>query len=78
VINTLVVIMDTQTYISLQVINSSTKTLLLEMNKYKADIFSNIKKLRFKYQRRTIEINVINTRDQMVLESIREGNINML
>ncbi len=77
-INTLVVIMDTQTYISLQVINSSTKTLLLEMNKYKADIFSNIKKLRFKYQRRTIEINVINTRDQMVLESIREGNINML
>ncbi len=52
IVNTSVVIANAQTYIPFQVINSSSKILLLEMDwldKYKADVFSNTKKLRFKY-----------------------------
>jgi len=68
-----IVIADIQTYISLQVINSSSKTLLLEinwLNKYKADVLSNTQKLRFVSKEKTIEIDVINARDQKVRNPI--------
>ena len=45
-----IVIADTQTYIPLQVINSASKTMLLGtdwLDKYKADVLSSIRKLRF-------------------------------
>src|SRR6266540_2615717 len=68
-----VVIADAQTFIPLQVINSTTKILLLGtdwLDKYKADVLSNIKKLRFVSQEKTIEVDVVNARDQMVKEPI--------
>ncbi len=52
-----------QIYISLQVINSSLKTLLLGinwLNKYKIDMLSNTRKLKFTQKRCIIKINVIN------------------
>ena len=45
-----VVIAEAQTFIPLQIINSASKTLLLGtdwLDKYKADILSSIRKLRF-------------------------------
>ncbi len=45
-----VVIAEAQTFIPLQVINLASKTLLLGtdwLDKYKADVFSSIRKLRF-------------------------------
>ena len=45
------------------------------MDRYKADILSSTRKLRFKYQGYTIEVNVINTKDQTVLD---KSNLNML
>ena len=45
-----VVIAEVQTFIFLQVINSASKTLLLGtdwLNKYKVDVLSSIRKLRF-------------------------------
>ncbi len=66
-----VVIAEAQTFISLQVINSASKTLLLGtdwLDKYKADILSSIRKLRFVSQGKTIEVDVVNARDQMVKE----------
>ena len=45
-----IVIADVQTFIPLQVINLASKTLLLGtdwLDKYKADIFSSTRKLRF-------------------------------
>ncbi len=67
-----VVIAEAQTFIPLQVINSASKTLLLEtdwLDKYKADILSSIRKLRFVFQGKTIEVNMVNTRDQTVTET---------
>jgi len=67
-----VVIAETQTFISLQVINSALKILLLEtdwLDKYKADVLSSTRKLRFVFQRKTIEVDVINARDQTVKET---------
>ncbi len=64
-----VVITDAQIFISLQVINSISKTLLLGidwLDKYKADIFSSTKKLRFVSKGKIIEVNVVNIRDQAV------------
>ncbi len=78
VVNTFVMIADAQTHIPLQVINFSFKTLLLGTNwldRYKADILSNTRKLKFKYQGCTIEVNVINSKDQTVLD---KSNLNML
>ncbi len=40
------------------------------MDKYKADVFSNTRKLRFKSQGKIIEVDVINMRDQTVEELI--------
>ena len=45
-----IVIVEAQTFIPLQVINSASKTLLLRTNwldKYKADVLNSIRKLRF-------------------------------
>jgi len=61
-----IVIADVQTFIPLQVINSTSKTLLLGtdwLDKYKADVLSSIRKLRFVFQGKTIEVDVINARD---------------
>ena len=66
-----VVIAEAQTYIPLQIINSASKTLLLGtdwLDKYKADVLSSIRKLRFVSQEKTIEVDVVNTRDQTVKE----------
>ena len=48
------------------------------LDKYKANILSSIRKLRFKYQKRTIKMNVINTKNQIILELAGENNLNML
>ncbi len=40
------------------------------MDKYKADVFSSTRKLRFISQEKTIEVNVVNARDQTVKELI--------
>ncbi len=45
-----VIIAEAQTFILLQIINSASKTLLLGtdwLDKYKADVLSSIRKLRF-------------------------------
>jgi len=67
-----IVIADAQTHISLQVINSVSKTLLLGtdwLDKYKADVLSSIRKLRFIFKRKTIEVDVVNARDQVVKDT---------
>ncbi len=64
-----IIIADMQTYIPLQVINLVSKTLLLGtdwLDKYKADVLSSTRKLRFVVKEKTIEVDVVNTRDQMV------------
>ncbi len=68
-----VVIAEAQTYIPLQVINSASKILLLGtdwLDKYKADVLSSTRKLRFVSQEKTIEVDVVNARDQTVKELI--------
>src|SRR6266540_3251850 len=69
--NMLIVIAEAQTFILLQVINLASKTLLLGtdwLDKYKADVLSSIRKLRFVSQGKTIEVDVVNARDQTVKE----------
>src|SRR6266540_5770915 len=69
--NMLIVIAEAQTFILLQVINLASKTLLLGtdwLDKYKADVLSNTRKLRFVSQGKTIKVDVINARDQTVKE----------
>ncbi len=64
-----VVIAKAQTFISLQVINSASKILLLGtdwLDKYKADVLSSTRKLRFVSQGKTIKVDVVNARDQTV------------
>src|SRR6266498_200068 len=66
-----VVIAEAQTYIPLQVINSASKILLLGtdwLDKYKADVLSSTRKLRFVSQGKTIKVDVVNARDQTVKE----------
>src|SRR6266511_6220586 len=66
-----IVIAEAQNYISLQVINSASKTLLLGtdwLDKYKADVLSSTRKLRFVFQGKIIEVDVVNARDQTVKE----------
>ncbi len=67
----LVVITEVQTFISLQVINLSSKTLLLGtdwLDKYKADVLNSTRKLRFVSQEKTIEVDVVNAKNQTVKE----------
>ena len=68
----LVVIAKAQTFIPLQVINLASKTLLLGtdwLDKYKADVLSSIRKLRFVSQGKIIKVDVVNAKDQMVKET---------
>src|SRR6266540_3959806 len=68
-----VVIAEAQTFIPLQIINSASKTLLLGtdwLDKYRADVLSSIRKLRFVSQGKTIEVDVVNARDQTVKKPI--------
>ncbi len=61
-----VVIAEIQTFIPLQVINSASKILLLGtdwLDKYKADVLSSTRKLRFVSQEKTIEVDVVNAKD---------------
>src|SRR6266542_3276395 len=61
-----VVIAEAQTFIPLQVINSASKTLLLGtdwLDKYKTDVLSSTRKLRFVSQEKIIEVDVVNARD---------------
>jgi len=72
-----VVIAEAQTFIPLQVINSASKILLLGtdwLDKYKTDILSSIRKLRFISQEKTIEVDVVNARDQTV-KKITSSNL---
>src|SRR6266498_2867612 len=49
-----------------------SKTLLLRtdwLDKYKADILSSIRKLRFISRGKTIEVDVVNVRDQIVKDT---------
>jgi len=39
------------------------------LDKYKADVFSSTRKLRFVSQKKTIEVDVVNARDQTVKET---------
>ena len=67
-----VVIAEAQTFIPLQVINSALEILLLGtdwLDKYKADVLSSIRKLRFISQEKTIKVDVVNARDQTVKET---------
>ena len=69
--DTPLIIAEAQTFIPLQVINSASKILLLGtdwLDKYKADVLSSIRKLRFVSQGKTIEVDVVNARDQTVKE----------
>ncbi len=53
----------------MQVINSVSKTLLLGtdwLDKYKADVLNSTRKLRFISKGKTIEVDVVNVRDQVV------------
>ncbi len=64
-----VVIAKAQTFIPLQVINLASKILLLGtdwLDKYKADVLSSTRKLRFVSQEKMIKVDVINIRDQTV------------
>src|SRR6266540_5017335 len=67
-----VVIAEAQTFIPLQVINLASKILLLGtdwLDKYKADVLSSTRKLRFVSQEKMIKVDVINIRDQTVKET---------
>ena|SRR6266542_3957350 len=69
----LIVIADAQTHIPLQIINFASKILLLGtdwLDKYKADVLSSTKKLRFISKEKTIKVDVVNVRDQMVKDTI--------
>ena len=62
-----------QIYIPLQVINLASKTLLLGtdwLDKYKTDVLSSTRKLRFLSKEKTIEVDVVNVKDQMVKDLI--------
>ncbi len=64
-------------HIPLQVINSILKTLLLGtdwLDKYKADVLSSTRKLRFILKEKIIEVDVVNIRDQTVKDS-KDSNL---
>ena len=62
-------IADAKTWIKLQVVNSASKTILLDTDwivKYKADIMGSSRKLRFQTERRIIEVDMIVSEDEIV------------
>src|SRR6266511_5298795 len=72
-----VYIADARTTIKMYMIGSTTKTLLLGINwitKYKADILGRIKKLRFVYQGKPIEVDLFTQRPPAVVYHTSEDH----
>src|SRR6266542_5042350 len=72
-----VCIADARTTIKMYMVGSTTKTLLLGINwitKYKADILGSIKKLRFVYQGKPIEVDLFTQRPPAVVYQTSEGH----
>ena len=64
--NLQVVIADAVTYIKTHMVNFAAKSVFLGIDwiiKYQADILGSFKKLRFKVQGKTIEVDVVASRD---------------
>ena len=69
----LVVIADAKTWISLQVVNLASKTILLDTDqivKYKVDIIRSLRKLRFQTEGQTIKVDMIVSEDGIVRDEI--------
>ncbi len=65
-----VCIADARTTIKMYMVRSTTKTLLLGINwitKYKANILGSIKKLRFVYQEKPMEVDLFTQRSPAVV-----------
>src|SRR6266511_6007394 len=72
-----VCVVDARTIIKMYMVGSTTKTLLLGINwitKYKADILRSIKKLRFVYQGKPIEVDLFTQRPPAVVYQTSEGH----
>ncbi len=72
-----VCIADARTTIKMYMVGSTTKTLLLGINwitKYKADILGSIKKLRFVYQGKPMEVDLFTQRPPAVVYQTSEGH----
>ncbi len=72
-----VCIADARTTIKMYMVGSTTKTLLLGINwimKYKADILGSIKKLRFVYQEKPMEVDLFTQRPPAVVYQTSEGH----
>src|SRR6266498_5333320 len=72
-----VCIADARTTIKMYMVGSTTKTLLLGINwitKYKADILGSIKKLRFVYQEKPMEVDLFIQRPPAVVYQTSEGH----
>ena len=72
-----VCIADARTTIKMYMVGSTTKTLLLRINwitKYKADILGSIKKLRFVYQGKPMEVDLFTQRPPAVVYQTSEGH----
>src|SRR6266508_2351620 len=68
---------DARTTIKMYMVGSTTKTLLLEINwitKYKADILGSIKKLRFVYQGKPMEVDLFTQRPPAVVYHTSEDH----
>src|SRR6266540_1009670 len=72
-----VCIADARTTIKMYMVGSTTKTLLLGINwitKYKADILGSIKKLRFIYQGKPMEVDLFTQRPPVMVYQTSEGH----
>src|SRR6266542_269603 len=72
-----VCIADARTTIKMYIVGLTTKTLLLGINwitKYKADILGSIKKLRFVYQGKPMEVDLFTQRPSAVVYQTSEGH----
>ncbi len=72
-----VCIADARTTIKMYMVGSTTKTLLLGINwimKYKADILGSIKKLRFIYQGKLMEVDLFTQRPPAVVYHTSEDH----
>src|SRR6266498_5764295 len=72
-----VCIADARITIKMYMVGSTTKTLLLGINwitKYKADILESIKKLRFVYQGKPMEVDLFTQRPPAVVYQTSEGH----
>src|SRR6266540_5381142 len=72
-----VYIADARTTINMYIVGSITKTLLLGINwimKYRSDILGSIKKLRFVYQGKPMEVDLFTQRPPAVVYQTSEGH----